>query len=273
MSFFFENRSPWLTRWEAPIRYGGLLAIMLALCAFSFGILHYQSKELAADEFAGVSAAILGGCLVIAAWTFSHDRSTLWRRLQAGSQSLTVSFCDSVSFIIMLIALFAATTVVPLFRDVLQGGAWLASYSSGGGMLGHPRLYALAPFVILLGVQNYALIRMLCCRYWTRGTPAAIALAFLVLLWIVPFAAVQIMASLPRMNLTAAAVVGYLSPLSYLGWVYKEPDLVLSELYPTYHPLLAMVFYGPLTALLVYGASRKYAKIKRYQEGLCDEAP
>jgi hypothetical protein len=273
MSFFYENRTPWLTRWEAPLRYGGLLLMMATLCAFAFGILHYQSTYVDEEEFAGASAGILGACLLIAAWLFSHDRSTLWRPLQAGSQKLTVSFCDTASFVVVLIMLFTVTTVVPLFRDLIQGKSWLSGYASGGGMLGKPRLYGLAPFIILLGVQHYALIRMMCCRYWSRGNPAAIANVYMILLWILPFAGIKMMEALPRMNLTAAAMLGYLSPVAYLAYVYKEPHMLPRDVYEAYHPPMALLFHGPITALLVYGACRKYGKVKRYQEGACNEAP
>jgi hypothetical protein len=264
MSFLYENRTPWLTRWEALLRHGSLLLMAGGLSLIAFGILHYTCGTLNREDFCVINAVILSCCVLMAVLLFSHDRSTAWRSMQMGSRSLTVARCDTLAFIAIGAILLTAALAVPLLRNLIQGPGWLRTYRPGTSTLREARLYLLSPFLLLLGVQYYALVRTFCPSYWTRTTPAVICWGLMMLIWGAPFVVANLVEMMWRARYDWLTALTYLSPFSFVEYVSGGRDLTTRGLLGAYGPWITVILHVLLTAALVYSAWWSHVRLKSW---------
>jgi len=84
IAFFYENRSAWLKRWDALLRYGGMSAGMILLALLAFAILHLSAAAFSPRDFQETNLALFAVTLLVAAAVFCADRSTERTPLRAG---------------------------------------------------------------------------------------------------------------------------------------------------------------------------------------------
>lgn len=262
LSFFYENRPPWVTRWEAPLRYGATLAALCAITVVPFAILHQFT--LNPEEFYIANTVILCVALVVGAAVFSCDRATETTVVRCGRIKATAGAWDMVSFLLYVAFLLALVALVPAVRDALAAGKeWLKDvYRLEEGL----RLHRLVPFFVLLGLEAYALVRLCGCKLWDRSRAVLSTAVMLGALWTIPFVMALMIVDHPVFNAIEswASAICIPSPIPYI--IFSVDESVHGELRALrdmdWHPLIPW-FHGLFTALLGVATFRAHFRLKR----------
>jgi len=264
MSFFYENRPPWVTRWEAPLRYGATLAALCAITVIPFAILHhFTPKELSPEDFYIVNTVILCIALVVGASVFTCDRAIETTVVRCGRIQATAGAWDMVSFLLYVAFLLALVALVPAIRHALEGQKWFRNvYNLEDGL----RLHRLVPFFVLLGLEAYAMVRLCGCKLWDRSRAVLSTAIMLGALWTIPFVMAIMVVDHGVFNAIEswASAISVLSPIPYI--IFSVDESVHGELrslrdmnWESFIPFLHALF----TALLALAAYRAHFRLKR----------
>ncbi len=232
LSFFYENRSAWMERWEGLFRYGSALFLLFLLAGIPLGILHYVSASYRPPELHLSNLITLTSCLLMGGVVFSSDRCTMYTQMHIGRRSFSAARLDTIGFVIFLVIVGLAVWGVPELRTALSGTSWLRRGGVEALWLRGERLHRLTPLVLLLMVQQYVLLRTLAMRRWERGG-ALVASCFLaIVFWAGPVAlgnlvrmlgprAAGLMPLMVRLAVFSpvSTIHEVVAPDSYTGWV------------------------------------------------------
>lgn len=178
MSFFYENRSPWLTRYEAPLRYGVILVCLVGLASIAFGLLHAFASEFSPEDFYIANLVTAMSAIFVAAVVFTSDKGTLLTPMRAGRRCHVAWSLDLAGFLCFGALVVAVADIVPALRMWQGGTAWLRPRWGGGvwDLQDAKAVCALLPMLVFLALEFYGLLSNLCLVSWSRGAMAFAAL-------------------------------------------------------------------------------------------------
>ncbi len=225
MAFFYENRVAWLTRWEAPIRYGASLLALSGLAAIAVTILHYVADGCNPEEVYVANLVIFTSGILVACGVFSCDKSTELTELRSGEARYTAGGLDTVGFLFSIALLLALAGLIPVIRDILSDGQWYRRRYSQDVILTARSLQRLLPVFALLGLELYALLRWLAMKVWTRAQAVGAACFLLVSLWVLPFGLAMMARDMDEEWVRARTAIQHLSvlsPIPTMAWLVDD---------------------------------------------------
>jgi hypothetical protein len=268
VAFFYENRNPLLTKWEVPLRYGPVFALLGTSLLLTFGIAHYYSYETRLQDFAALNLTLMCSGIVVSAFTFCSDRMTETTEMKFGRFTFTKGAIDTVAF------LFFATAVSAIgywgidLREAMElreqrtlgvsveAFAWLRSTPDVRQVAYVRAINGLCPFFFILGLEIYAMIRLLGCQFWERSSAVFVTFIFTLALFGVPLGGTLIFFSHRDLQPFAQSVafLSVPSPIplivttvdDYVGTVEMGKLLETGwyRLTPLFYVLLGLTFAG-----------------------------
>lgn len=231
IAFFYENRAPWLTRWEIPLRYGNLLTILAVPIFFLLGVLHLNSKQwLTPVDFYIINLGILIFSLLLVGSGFYPDRFKANTTMKWGSFCSTVAPLNAVGFALLLGSLALLAWGLPALRNMLQGTSWFVAAPKESffniiwedfipdiHLLEGPRIQSIIPLALLLAVEFYAIAYILESRCGEGdGADAMAILGFVAILGLPVLGSEFVLNVFPHSLLaTLAPWLSLVSPITY----------------------------------------------------------
>ena len=166
MCFFYENRPAWLDRHEVPLRWGGLVAIVLLTTGALFLMPHANVGSLNNDAFFVINALLFCLLIGLATIVFSNDHSTEKALVAWGARRFRAGTVDTLAFLLVAGVILGAAFGLPALREAVSGGTWLRGGRSGT-RLAYTFLF-LAPLFLLFVLEYYALVRLFGLLFWSR---------------------------------------------------------------------------------------------------------
>jgi len=224
LAFFYENRHPWLIRWELPIRYGGLLLPLTAAILLAYAILHTHSTGLDPRPFHALNLAIFVVVLLAGIALFSCDKSVEITPLRAGPYTNTAGALDTACFFLIVAIATLCALGLPVLHTVLAGDPWWYGMDWNGAqdwehLFRAERLTRLYPLILAMAAEAYALTRVLAMLTWSRAGGVLLALFLLATLWVFPYAAAV-------GGLELATEYDFAEPLIWLSAISPIPHMI-----------------------------------------------
>lgn len=204
VAFFYENRNPLLTRWEVPLRYAPVCALLGTSLFLTFGVAHYYSHETSLQEFAAINLTLMCTGIVVAAFAFCSDRMTETTEMRFGRFTFTKGALDTVAFLFFAMALCAIgywgidlreASELRVQRSLgteVEAFSWLISSPDKSQLAYVMKVNGLCPFFLILGLEIYAMIRLLGCQFWERSSAVFVTFIFILALFGVPLGATMV---------------------------------------------------------------------------------
>lgn len=278
MAFFYENRGEWLARWEAPLRYGWVLACLVIPAWIGWASLFGATVQARPHSWHAGNMALFGAVLAFAAMAFSGDRSVLRTRLGAGPWRPSVALLNALGFAAVCVGVTAIAYVVPLVLESQGAMGWRTDRGdfARDRRLGR-QVHALLPLGLVMAAQYYALLSLLAARVWQRGSAVLAAGAGLGMIWLVPFGAALTLADYYRFSpalMPQFVALSELSPLPLVALMaeargrFTTPYLRLAE------PTRTIYYQLALMVVLVFAAGWGHARLVRSATGVAgDDGP
>ncbi len=193
LAFFFENRSPWFTRWELLLRYGALFFSLLFLSLIAFVVLHYfAASSLDVAQFSILNLVILGVGLILASGVFCSDRATEHAVLRAGGYSCEAGQADTVAFFWFAACTTAMAVLGPVLHDWIAGtGVWFRLSwrwdNAQEALEFRERVPGIIPLIMAMAAEFYAAVRLRSMSVWSRTGALLLVAILLFALWFMPF--------------------------------------------------------------------------------------
>ena len=226
LSFFYENRMPWITRWEILLRWGPPIVLIAMLGGVAFGIVHVTAGSLNYDDFYVANlfsmVAVATLCMVI----FQTDRSTELAPMQCGPLRCSAGVAATSCGLFCLTVICAVGAGLPAIRHLLNP-AWLRG-SMPDFWFGNNLSASLLMTVLIFTL--YLTARALALSSWTGATGFLKATLLLAVVWLVPYAVwvnfndYPYFRRLPEEVRESAVYLATLSPLPELWWMI-EPSI------------------------------------------------
>jgi hypothetical protein len=193
LAFFYQNRSPLLTRWEGLIRWGGSLLLLGTIAGFGCTLLFAGLRAILVSTTvaqaanagyitASVQAAYVAGQLgtagtaVLALLLFSHSRSTFGMPVSVvPGIRLRVSTLDWASFLLVVggtataVSLILLDSAGPCQQRFSVAVDQSSDYIAQFGRVSLSR-WAVEPQIIVFtsAITVYLLQRNFCLYFWSR---------------------------------------------------------------------------------------------------------
>ncbi|MDP6118728.1 MAG: hypothetical protein QGG53_43250 [Planctomycetota bacterium] len=267
VAFFYENRNPLLTRWEVPLRYLPICAILGTTILLAFGVAHYYSYELDLEDFSGLNLFLMCAGLVAAAFTFTADRMTETTEMRCGRFTFTKGALDATAFLFFAALVYAIGFWGINMREAFElseqrslgqaetAWSWLRSPPDVREVAYVKKVTKLCHFFFLLGLEIYALIRLMGCQFWERSTSVFVMLIFLLALFGVPLGGTLVFFSHRDLRHLAQSVafISVPSPIPLIvatvddyvgGEMGRLLDTGWYRVTPVFHSLLVLTLAG-----------------------------
>ncbi|MBN2711926.1 MAG: hypothetical protein JXR97_05740 [Planctomycetes bacterium] len=226
ISFFYENRTAFLTRWEGLFRHFGVLLTFTIIVVVACAFLNYYSQQFRQGEYYLASVWIYGIVMFAASLFFCNDRSIELTPQRIGNRSYTSGRLDWFCYTIFCFICILLGCGIPVIRDYLSGSAW---YKNGPTRSWDfemaNELRRSVPFIILSFAQFYTMLRYFGTRYWLRAQAIGVSTLLLVALWLAPYGiAVAMMNSFDGIPYVIEIMswVACLSPIPFMLWFFDS---------------------------------------------------
>ena len=201
VSFFYENRPPWLRRWDFPIRWFIAEVIFLIMLFLPFTLLDYIAEQGGDDEEMLVFAVLFGSCwIILNNILFLKDRTLerlRYKTLEAGQIDLLFYLANLV-MIAGAIGIFltqAGTVLTAAWWEDYHMGRWgFGQFNAAGVLIQQPTPpvwelpwgYCAATF-FLVGFALHFFLRWLSLRMWSKWTTLSLgSIVYWVVLGLLP---------------------------------------------------------------------------------------
>jgi len=274
MSFFYENRSDWIKRWEGVIRHVGLFGGLTTLAIFAFAGLHLFRFSLRAHEFFVVNLVILCCGLIVGIYSFCSDRGTELTPLGFGKWKFPAGRADTIAFLLFVVVLLALAKLLPWLRNMpyAQVWGWDQKRATMYDVLRVVKSFYLIPLFTFLALQFYALTRWFSLQAWDRRKAFIAAFVMAQLLWFMPFIAGLMIFKVYRDEVIP--LLGLVSKIclniSVVGMFYRTVELETQSRDDLYIMENASLFWGyffhglvlAVMMVLIHYSRKKLTKIQ-----------
>ncbi|MGK0190397.1 MAG: hypothetical protein ACI9R3_006223 [Verrucomicrobiales bacterium] len=275
ISFFYENRAPWLRRWDFPLRWAMSEVLFGLSLAIPFAILPILVSAEFNDEKMVITAFFVGVLWIL--WNnalFLKDRTT--ERLKQGGAE--VGHIDLLFYFANLVMIAACVSLFLMRAGNLMDQQWILSSSwqtAQGGTTGAPPVWRLpggsvALSLLVFGFELHWFARWVSIRLWSRWSALALSFAiFTAVAVFIPLAPFLTMKASNLQHMVAGlesvtpvvAILSFLTAICHCINDYPYRDLGSLGI-QGFHAMLAFHFSVGLLWMLAFFRNRKKLPIR-----------